>query len=955
MNHTNKPIASQILSDITAYMKYARYLPSEQRRETWDETVSRNKMMHIKKFPELKTQIDNAYEYVYNKKLLPSMRALQFAGTPIELNPSRLYNCSGLHIDHPDAFSETMFLLLSGAGVGYSVQRHHIRKLPPVLGVQRPEGRQRKKRYLIGDSIEGWSDAIKVLVESYFYNKREIDFDFRDIRQKGALLLTSGGKAPGPEPLRNCLTQITSIFENAIATRGHATQLKPIEAHDIQCFIADAVLSGGIRRSAMICLFSLEDTEMLECKFGNWYESNPQRALANNSVMLLRSQLDRPTFNSLWEKIEASGSGEPGIFLSNSEEWIVNPCFTGDMELLTSTGYKTFEELDGKQAYLVGKGNKTISLGKVWLSGYKNTIKLKLSNKEIITCTPDHPFLVNDEWVKAENLKGKRLTEDTTEFRPHIYPYEQYGFLQGDGCLGRLKSKDHQGLEVNLGKKDLEIFKLFNVEKVENKRAYYINGFNGDLNKHGFSSESLPDRVFPSSFYDSLVFTGEKASFLRGMYSANGCVIKHHRVAYKTTCRSLADSLVEALKADFDIDSYVTTNKTKKVMFANGEYQCRESYDINITRALSVRLFHKYIGFLQVYKNTDLKSLVLEKAVMVRSIQDNGMQKVYDFSEPSTNAGWVNGVQVHNCGEVSLRSCQMCNLAEINFSNIESQEDLNTRSRHASFIATLQASYTDFHYLRDIWRDTTEKEALIGVSLTGVATEKLYEYDLKQASKIVKKENARVAKLIGINPSSRSCVVKPSGTASIVLGTSSGVHAWYDEYYWRRIRVNKNEAIYNYLSIIHPELIEDDFFKPETTAIIKVPQKAPEGSILRSESPIDTLERVRYLHTNWIAPAHKKGINKNNVSCTIQVKPNEWSLVGDWMWENREHYNGIAVLPYDSGTYKQAPFETCTKLEYEEAMKHLTQVDLKHVVEDQDNTDLKGELACGGGASCEVV
>ena len=626
------PLASQILSDITTHMKYAKYLPELKRREVLVETIDRNKAMHIKKFPELEEEINEAYEFVYDKKILASMRSMQFAGKPIEINPVRIYNCGYMHVDHTDVFSEIMFLLLSGTGIGYSVQRHHVRKLPPILGVQRPEGRQRKKRYLIGDSIEGWSDAIKVLMESYFYNKREVDFDPRDIRAKGMPLVTSGGKAPGPEPLVRCLAQIKSVLENAIATRGRATQLKPIEAHDINCFIAEAVLSGGIRRAAMLDLFSLEDTEMLECKFGNWWELNPQRALSNNSVVILRSQIDKEIFMNLWKKIRASGSGEPGIFLSNSEEWGANPCL-----------------------------------------------------------------------------------------------------------------------------------------------------------------------------------------------------------------------------------------------------------------------------------------------------------------------------------EVSLRSSQLCNLTEINFSTVESQVDLNLRAKYASFIATLQATYTDFHYLRDVWRETTEKEALIGVSLTGVATSKLYEYDIKQASKVVSKENRRVSKLVGINPSSRSCVVKPSGTASIVLGTSSGVHAWYGEYYWRRIRVNKEESIYKYLSVIHPELIEEDVLRSQTTAIIKVPQKAPEGAILRDESPIDTLERVKYLHDNWIRPAHKKGINGNNVSCTVNVKPEQWEEVSLWAWDNRDSYNGIAVLPYDNGSYVQPPFETCTKKEYEEAMKHLTQVDLKFIVEERDDTDLQGEIACGGSVSCEVV
>jgi ribonucleoside-triphosphate reductase (thioredoxin) len=623
--------SSQILSDIIAYMKYAKYIPENKRRELWEEIVDRDMNMHIKKFPELKEEIEYAFSFVHDKKVLASMRSMQFAGKPIEVNPSRMYNCSALHIDHPDAFSETMFLLLSGTGVGYSVQKHHVRKLPPLLGVQRPEGRQRKKRYLIGDSIEGWAESIKVLVESYFYNKREIDFDFRDIRPKGALLVTSGGKAPGPEPLRECLVKITSVFENAIAERGHATKLKPIECHDILCYIADAVLSGGIRRSAMISLFSFNDSEMLESKFGYWWEENPQRALANNSAVILRSQIKEKEFFEFWKKIQASGSGEPGIFFSNSEEWISNPCL-----------------------------------------------------------------------------------------------------------------------------------------------------------------------------------------------------------------------------------------------------------------------------------------------------------------------------------EVSLRTNQFCNLTEINFSMIENQEDLEECSKVASFIGTLQASYTDFHYLRDIWKDTTEKEALIGVSLTGVANSNLFKFDIKAASRVVKKENRRVAKLIGINPSSRSTVVKPSGTASIILGTSSGVHAWYDLYYWRRIRIGKNESLYNYLLVIHPELLEDDYFKPETTAIIKVPQKAPEGAILRNESPIQTLERVKFLHENWIKPTHVKGINSNNVSCTINIKNDEWEEVGNWMWENRDYYNGISVLPYDNGSYKQPPFESCTKEEYKEAMEHLVKVNLEGVIENQDETSLQGELACLGG-NCEIV
>ncbi len=415
------PLSSQIFSDIIAYMKYAKYIPEKKRRELWPEIVDRNKAMHIKKYPALEKEIEWAYQFVYRKEVLASMRSFQFAGKPIEVNPTRIYNCAFAHVDHPDVFSETMFELLSGCGTGYSIQKHHVRKLPPVLGVQRPIGQQRKKRYLIGDSIEGWADAIKVLVESYFYNKREIDFDFRDIRPKGTPLKTSGGKAPGPEPLRECLVKIVSIFENAIQERGRACQLKPLEVHDIMCYIAEAVLSGGIRRSAMIALFSIDDVDMLECKFGNWWELNPQRALANNSAMVLRSQITEDVFFDLWKKVQASGSGEPGVFFSDSEEWGANPCVTGDTVLYVK--HEGEEELmsmkDVVSLVTAGEELEVLSFNentgdkeykKIIAAALtqKNAKLMKITNKEgkSIKCTPDHKvFTHNRGYVEAQDLR----------------------------------------------------------------------------------------------------------------------------------------------------------------------------------------------------------------------------------------------------------------------------------------------------------------------------------------------------------------------------------------------------------------------------------------------------------------------------------------------------------------------------------------------------------------------
>ena len=225
---------------------------------------------------------------------------------------------------------------------------------------------------------------------------------------------------------------------------------------------------------------------------------------------------------------------------------------------------------------------------------------------------------------------------------------------------------------------------------------------------------------------------------------------------------------------------------------------------------------------------------------------------------------------------------------------------------------------------------------------------------MKEASLEVKKENRRVANQIGIKPAARTTCVKPAGTTSLTLGTSSGIHAWHNDYYIRRLRVGKNEAIYTHLLIHHPDLVEDEYFRPHDTAVISVPQKAPEGAITRNETAMDLLERVKKVSTEWVRPGHQKGQNTHNVSATISIREEEWDEVGQWMWDNRGVYNGLSVLPTDGGTYQQAPFEDCDEEAYNNLLDTLTAIDLSTVVEIEDNTDLKGELACAGGA-CEIV
>ena len=596
------------LSKLTVFSKYAKYLPELKRRETWEEIVARYQQMMVKKYPKLEAQINETIKFILDKKVLPSMRALQFAGPAAEVNNSRIYNCCYLPIDSLHSFSETMFLLLGGTGVGYSVQKHHVEQLPTI----KRQDTYKQRNYLIEDSIMGWADAVKVLMKFYFEGGYKPKFDFRAIRHKGARLVTAGGKAPGPEPLKICLTHIDAIMER----KEDGSKLTPLECHDILCHIANSVLAGGIRRSAMISLFSHDDEEMITCKYGNWWETNEQRGRANNSAVLKRGETSEEEFFSLWKRIEASGSGEPGIYWSNDLDWGTNPC-----------------------------------------------------------------------------------------------------------C------------------------------------------------------------------------------------------------------------------------------------------------------------------------------------------------------------------------EIGLRPYQFCNLCEVNVSDVVNQEDLNDRVTAAAFFGTLQAGFTDFHYLRPIWQKTTQKDALLGIGMTGIGSGEILKYNLEAAAHVAKLTNAIISEQIGTNEAARVTCIKPSGTTSLVLGTASGIHAWHAPYYLRTMRFGKNEDIAAYLMVNHPELCEDDVLRPQDTVCVRIPVKAPEGSIYRTETAIDTLERVKKFSTQWVKSGHNTGANTHNVSATVSIKDVEWQAVGEWMWENRDVYNGLSVLNYDGGSYIQAPFQDITQEEYEKRIKTLKTIDLSKVVEIDDSVD----------------
>lgn len=940
-------LSSEILSDITIFSKYAKFLPSLNRRETWEEIIMRNCDMHIAKFPFLKDEIYKNYSFVLNKQTLPSMRSLQFAGPALDLNNVRMYNCSAMPISTVEAFSEMMFLLLSGSGVGYSVQKHHVAQLPPLIG---PSNKHHK--YLIGDSIIGWADAVKTLVKAYFFGKAMPIFDYRDIRSKGSLLVTSGGRAPGPEPLKDGLHNIQKILERALNDRGRGTQLKPIEAHDICCYIADCVLSGGIRRAACLALFSFDDIEMLECKFDNWWESNPQRARSNNSVALLRHKVKKKDYQFLWERIEASNSGEPGVYFTNDKEMLVNPCQPAFAKVMTMEGIRNFGDVNiGDRIWA---GDRWTVIKNKWSTGIKPVYEYVFSAGTFIG-TENHRVCNHGEKIEVDKTDCIDCWSGPNNWTPkEINPQDiMDGLVIGDGGIHKA-SNNLIGLYI--GKKDQDYFDS-EISKLIIKYRPGITPYFYEINTT-ISLDELPktyDRFVPDRFIKGSL--EKKCGFLRGLFTANGSTLQGgKRVSLKQTSFRLIKD-VQLMLSSIGIRSYITINKPKTNKFINGMYEMKQSYDLNISS--DCERFYEVVGFIQKYKSNTKKfrrsksrytnSTLLKKTYI-------GDFEVFDITvSDQEHVYWTGGCLVSNCNEAALEPYQFCNLTTVNVSDIKDQKDFNDRVMAAAFIGTIQAPYTDFHYLRPIWKETTEKDALLGVSLTGIASNRLGEMNIEEAANYAAEENKRVAKMIGINPARRVTLIKPEGTSSLVLGTSSGIHPWHSEYYIRRLRFNKNESIYKYLKSVIPDLIEDDFFKPNTDGVLSIPVKAPDGAITRSQiTPISLLETMKTLHEQWIQPCHFGGDNSHNVSITVNIRSYEWKEVGEWLWKNRDCYNGVAVLPYDTGTYKQPPFEEITKDEYEKLYKYLKHIDLTNVKEEENLTDFKQIASCAGGA-CEVV
>jgi ribonucleoside-triphosphate reductase (thioredoxin) len=603
--------ALQELQNYTFVSKYARWIPEKNRRETWKEAVERVKnMMHTMYADKnISEEINWAYDLMYKKKILGSQRGLQFGGEPILKRHAKIYNCTASYCDRLRFFQECFWLLLCGSGTGFSVQQHHVAKLP-TLEHETEEGEGTK--YVVEDSIEGWADALGVLLSSYFskpieefkmYKNTYVVFDYSNIRIKGSDLSSGVGKAPGFEPLAKGLERIRDLLDRCI--KNNQKKLRPIDAYDIVMHSSDAVLSGGVRRSASLALFSADDQEMIKAKTGNWYLENPQRARSNNSALLLKDETSFEKFQSLMESVKEFG--EPGFIWSDSTEMVFNPC-----------------------------------------------------------------------------------------------------------------------VEISL----------------------------------------------------------------------------------------------------------------------------------------------------------------------------------WPVNEKTGESGW-----------------QGCNLSTINCSSIENEEDFYERCKAAAIIGTLQAGFTKLDYLGKNSEEIFSRESLLGVSMTGIMEKYdliLSEKVLKAGAKIAVETNKEIAKKIGINQAARVTCLKPEGTSSSMLGTSSGIHPHHAKRYIRHVQANILEAPYQHFKSYNPQACEKSYWSAnDTDEVIKFPIEVPDGSKTKNQLPaVDMLSIVKNTQKNWVYSGKNKHLCtqdylNHNVSNTVTVKPDEWSDVTKYIYDNRKYFAGISLIPQSGDKdYTQAPFTT---------------------------------------------
>lgn len=987
-----------LLSEFVYTRTYARWLEEEKRRETWPETVQRYTDYTFRDLADKNVPSDlrgQVRDFLLKFDVLPSMRSLWCAGDAMDRDNVCGYNCSFLPVDNLRAFSEALYILMQGTGVGFSVERTFTDCLPEV-SPSTGEGID----YIIQDSTEGWADALYFgLVQGHL--GKTVNWNYSLIRPKGARLKTKGGRASGPDPLRRVLDFVADTLRGAAGRK-----LKSIEAHDIMCMVAEIVMVGGFRRASLISFSDVDDPEMRDAK--DWSKGNfPSiRYMANNSAVY-HGRPNRDVFDREWTSLRNSGSGERGFYnmqarniLRRKSECRSNPCVTGDTRVMTDRGMVQIRDLVGKPTKLLldqrfgtdGFGHTTEA--GAFKTGTKEVYRLTTDEGYTLRLTADHRVMTSRGWVEARHLTPADRIHVTNNGGGFGTKGDENlgmlaGWLAGDGCVldngvprfyfygekRELTSRMALAAQAVTG----GAIPMFHTYLAADRDTFQ----SADLREYfgGMTKGRVPEFVWQGT-------KDCQRSYLSALFSADGSVQGTREKGASVRLSSVeADLLrdVQMLLLNFGVASKLYLNRrdagTRLLPDGNGglaPYPCQADHELMVSKA-SLVAFHRNVGFMLASKDAKLKSVVdgfvrgpyAEKFVArVASVESCGTEDVYDLTEPTTHSFVANGLVVHNCGEILLRfkralnpwtgeggGGQFCNLTAAVMRPHDTLETMAEKVQVATWLGAIQASYTHFPYLRPAWKELCDEDRLLGVDITGQCDNPALSGDPEAMSYLnaVARSTAIIAAdTLGINRPAAITCGKPSGNSSQFVDCASGFHPRYAKHYLRHVRISSKDPLFHLIRDQGVPLFKENGQEnlPDDEVdvwVAQFPVKAPDGAMTRDdETAVEQLNRYLGVMNTWCAD---KG---HNQSATIYVRDNEWDEVGQWLWDNFDEVTGLSFLNYDeSGTkYRLPPYVEITEEEYKDAMSKMPNVDFSALsyYETRDEGEGAMEPACVGGA-----
>jgi hypothetical protein len=871
------------------------------------------------------------------------MRAMMTAGSALARDEIAGFNCSFVAVDDVRAFDEILYVLMCGTGVGFSVESKFVSKLPVIAEEFHPTD----TTIVVKDSKIGWASAFRELI-SLLYAGLAPKWDISKVRPAGAKLKTFGGRASGPDPLIGLFMFTMNVFHKAAGRK-----LTSLECHDIICKVADIVIAGGVRRSALISLSDLSDDRIRGAKSGQWWADNSQRALANNSAVYTERP-DIEKFIAEWHSLIQSKSGERGIFNRAStekkaaetgrrdpnHEWGTNPCITADMRILTSEGYVAIGSVIDQEISIWN--GYTYSAVVPFSTGINPIMEVLFSNGAKLKVTPYHKFILADgSRVQANNLRlGAKLAKHALpqcadKAAINNIAYSQ-GFYSGDGTKNNTRSW------------------LYAPKYACGSRLIGSIRQDGDgtrARKAWIHGPMLPKNFVPSAQIHGLTYF---ISWIAGLMDADGTVVYNPNSSSLQLGSIDSDFLneVRVQLSAIGIFSKVTAEGRENRAFDG--YVCQPFYRLHVG-AMGVQTIHELgasflrLTFLSVEPDRDASRFVT--VLGVRDLEYS--EETFCLTEPINHSMIVEGVFTAQCGEIILRSAGLCNLTEVIVRAGDDLEELKEKVEIATILGTFQATLSKFRYVRAIWSKNQEEERLLGVSMTGIMDHEILSSvgdvagdwlnRLKLHAIAVNKE---WAEKLGINPAASITTVKPSGTVSQLVDSASGIHPRFSKTYLRTIRGDKKDPLLQFMRYqgFH---VEDCVINPRNTDVLSFPVRSPDYAVLRDEmTAVEQLEHYSMFRKHWC---------EHNPSITVYVRDHEWLAVGDWVYRNFDEIGGVSFLPHTDHIYRQAPYTECTEAQFQVANNNMPKLDWAELqnFETEDSVITTKELACSAGV-CEI-